>query len=361
MDSRLLATLNSEARNTRDPLVWARTVCRASAHYSRHGMTTEALKAISVVRDHYGIDIDPEIASWLMLAEGVLHYFQADTKAAYSRIKKAYGLAMALDTTSAMPICAAWMAHIEFHDGEYTKMYSHIEEALTLAQPDDHAAHARAALVLANSYQLAGSYSFARPWYEKARLRAADDGDNATLSAMLYNVAAFRAANVRLDDTFGIYSEKELHRAGMEMASSRHYDHAIGTRGLDFLSLLLRALIETIGKRFPEALDLFSIIDPTKLQAQMLTPMYVDMAWCQANNGNIEAAETNLKKALDGLQYVVEPDDKAYSFSRISQILILLNRSEESEPFKETANEALRSYRNFQASLLVQLHAIRKQ
>lgn len=361
MDSRLLATLNSEARNTRDPLIWARTVCRASAHYSRHGMTAEALKAISVVRDHYGIDIDPEIASWLMLAEGVLHYFRADTKAAYNQVKRAYGLAMALDTIGALPICAAWMAHIEFHDGEYTKMYSHIEEALRLAKPDDHAAHARAALVLANAYQLAGSYTFARPWYEKARLRAADDGDNATLSAMLYNVAAFRAANVRLDDTFGIHSEKEIHRAGMEMASSRHYDHAIGTRGLNFLSLLLRALIDTIGKRFQAALELFYEVDPSRLQAQMLAPMYADISWCLINTGKSEDAEINLQKAIEGLEFVQEHDDKAYTYSRISQTLSLLSRDEESARFKSTAIDALKVYRSFQESLLRQLHAIRKE
>lgn len=360
MDSRLLATLNSEARNTRDPLVWARTVCRASAHYSRHGMIAEALKAISVVRDHYGIDIDPEIASWLMLAEGILHYFRTDTKAAYNKIKRAYGLAMALDTISVMPICAAWMAHIEFHDGEYTKMYSHIEEALTLAKPDDHAAHARAALVLANAYQLAGSYTFARPWYEKARLRAADDGDNATLSAMLYNVAAFRAANVRLDDTFGLDVEKEGHRAGMETASSRHYDHAIGTRGLDFLSLLLRALIDTLARRFSEALELFEKIDPEKLQAQMLAPMYADIAWCNINIGKFEAAKNNLQKSMENLQFALELDDKAYANSRISQVLNLLGRPEECAQFRSTASEALKLYRTFQESLLIRLHAIRK-
>lgn len=361
MDSRLLATLNEQAAKTTDPLVWARTVCKAAAHYARHGMSPYALKAIGVVRDHYGVNLDPEVASWLMLSEGVLHYFKANTKDAYDKIRRAYGLAVALQTESALPVCAAWMALVEFHDGEYTKMSSHIEEALTTAKADDHPAHARAALVLADAYHLAGSYSLARPWYERARLRSADDGDNATLSAMLYNVAAIRAANVRLDDTFGVESTAEAHRAGMEIASSRHFDHAIDSHGLDFLSLLLRGLIKTVSKNFDEALDLFRDVDTVKLQSQMLSPMYVDMAWCLANTGKTKDGIQHMQLAIDNIDHLFEADDKAYVNSRISQILILLNEPEDSKPFEFEAKKSLNSHRAFQQRLLGQLEAIRKK
>lgn len=361
MDSRLLATLNEQAEKTTDPLIWARTVCRAAAHYARHGMSPQALRAIGVVRDHYGANLDPEVASWLMLAEGVLHYFKANTKDAYDRIRRAYGLAVALQTESALPVCAAWMALVEFHDCEYIKMSSHIEEALVTARPEDHAAHARAALVLADAYHLAGSYTLARPWYEKARLRSADDGDNATLSAMLYNVAAIRAANVRLNDTFGIDSASEAHRAGMEIASSRHYDHAIDSHGLAFLSLLLRGLLKTVSKNFEEALQLFGTIDISKLQYQMLSPLYVDMAWCMANMGRAEDATLHLSMAINNMGLLFEADDKAYVNSRISQILNLLERPDDSKPFKQAAIEYLSVHRAFQQGLLSQLEAIRKK
>lgn len=361
MDSRLLATLNEQAENTTDPLVWARTVCRAAAHYARHGMSFQALKAIGVVRDHYGINLDPEVASWLMLAEGVLHYFAVNTKDAYDRIRRAYGLAVALQNESALPICAAWMALVEFHDGEYTKMSSHLEEALTTARADDHPAHARACLVLADAYHLSGSYSLARPWYERARLRSADDGDNATLSAMLYNVAAIRAANARLDDTFGVESPAEKHRAGMEIASSRHYDHAIDSHGLDFLSLLLRGLVKTLSRNFDEALNLYREVEKSKLQPQMLSPMYADMAWCLVNTGKFEDGIRHMQLAIDSANHLYESDDRAYVNSRISQVLKLLNRSPESKQFELIAIIALNDHRTFQRTLLGQLEAIRKK
>ena len=240
-------------------------------------------------------------------------------------------------------------------------MSSHIEEALTTARPEDHAAHARAALVLADAYHLAGSYTLARPWYEKARLRSADDGDNATLSAMLYNVAAIRASNVRLNDTFGVESSAEAHRAGMEIASSRHYDHAIDTHGLAFLSLLLRGLLATVSKKFEEALHLFESIDTGKLQYQMLSPFYADMAWCMANTGRVADSNLNMTLAIDNMGHLFEADDKAYVNSRISQILILLKRPEDSKPFGLAATEYLTIHRAFQKGLLGQLEAIRKK
>lgn len=359
MDSRLLASLNHQAENTTDPLIWARTVCKAAAHFARHGMSAEALKGIGIVRDHYGTNIDPEVASWLMLAEGVLHYFKANTDDAYDRFRRAYGLAVALQTETALPICAAWMALIELHNGEYLKMSAHIEEALSAAKADDHAAHARAALVLADAYHLAGSYSLARPWYEKARLRSSDDGDNATLSAMLYNVAAMRASNARLDDTFGEDSSKEVHRAGMETASSRHYDHAINSHGLDFLSLLLRGLTKTLSKSYVEALEIYASIDQSKVPLQMLAPLFADMAWCHLNTDNPERADALLELAIFNIKSMSDFDDQAYVNSRISQILVKTGRTEESKPYKIAADFSLNKHREFQKKLLNQLDAIR--
>ena len=361
MDSRLLDSLNEQAANTRDPIAWARTVCRAAAHYARHGMSAEALTAIKNVRNHYGTDLDPEVASWLMLAEGVLNYFLARTAEAYGRIRTAYGLAVALQTDSALPICAAWMALIEFHDGEYVKMCSHLEEALTQAKSDDHPAHARASLVLADAYHLSGSYLLARPWYEEARFRAADDGDNASLSAMLHNVASIRAANTRLDDTFGLDAVKETQRASLETASSRHYDHAINTHGLGFLSLLLRGLTKTLSKNFAEAIDLFMQVDPEKLQRQMLSPYYIDLAWCHTNIGHSDEADRYLTTALTSATEMKEDDDRAYFYSRAAQVAERLARQLEADSFRIDANQYLTKHREFQIRLRNQLDMIRKK
>ena len=342
-------------------MVWSRTVCRASTHFARHGMMKEAMKAISVVRDHFGKEVPQEITSWLLLAEGVIHYFKVQTREAYERISQAYSLAVESKSEIVLPICAAWLANIEYYDCAYDSMAIHLEEAIRLAKPDDHQAHARAALTLADAYHVAGEYELARPWYFKARNRAADDGDTATLSAMLLNVAAVRASNVRIADTFGFESTKEANRAALEAASSRHYDHAIDTLGLDFLAKMLRGVIFTIQKKYPEAIEIFSEVDTSKLQKQMHSPYYVDIAWCYINQQNADEAGMYFRLAEKTLSDIAEADDLAYTLSRLSQISKIQGQPEEAAKYKEQADVALKSHRLFQAQMLLRLNSIFKK
>lgn len=358
MDSRLLATLNAQAGNTTDPVVWARAVCRAASHFARHGQTKEALISIGVVRAQFGNELHHEIASWLMLAEGVLHFFQVETRESYDRIRRAYGLAIALKTVSALPSCAAWMAHFEFNECMYDKMVVHLEEALTLAAADDHQAWARASLVMADAYHLAGEFALARPWYDKVRIRAAAEGDNATLSAMLYNVAAFRASNVRIADAFGTEMAAEAHRAAMETSSSYIYDYAIGTAGLDFLTQMLRGLMFTIDKKYDDALAMFAKIDLSKVQKRMLPTTYVDMGWCNANIGQPDAAWALVMLAADQMSSLTEADDVAYVACRISQVAKICDQPKEAEEYRAKAEVALVEHREFQRKLLSMLQKI---
>ena len=361
MDSRLLTNLNDEARNTRNPVVWARAVCRAASHFARQGRTDDAFTSIGVVRSQFKAELHHEVASWLMLAEGVLHYFRAETQKSYDRIRRAYGLAIALQTESALPSCAAWMAHIEFNDSKYEQMALHLEEAFTLASPSDHQAIARASLVLAMAYHLANEYQLARPWYERARQHASAEGDEATISAMLHDVAAYRASNVRLSDTFGEEYRKEADRANMEAASSLNYDTAIGHSSLNFLTLMLNGLMLTVSRKFSDALTTFSEIEISEVPKRLLPMIQADRAWCLANCARqIEAWEFVLL-ASGNIADVIDDDDVAYVFSRLSQTAELCNENYLAGVFKSDANRALEKHRHFQAELLVRVNNIVKE
>ena len=359
MDSRLLKTLNAQASVTTDPIVWARAVCRGASHFARHGMTLEALDSIDVVRKQFNNELHHEIASWLMLAEGVLHFFQSRPKEAYEKIRRAYGLAAAMETDSVLPTCAAWMAHIEFNDCRYERMAIYIEESLLSAAKDDHQARARASLVLGNAFMLAGDFSYARPWYEKARLCAAVEGDETTLSAMLYNVAAFRASNVRLADSFGIETSKEAHRAGMETSSSYVYDHMIATQVFNFSTKMLRGLLFTIDKKFVEAMEIFKTVELLTLPARMHGLVHVDMAWCAANLGFDNQCTLHSKMAAEKLADISEDDDAAYVKSRLSQIAYKTGRDQDGQEYLTSSHLHLDMHRDFQSSLLKNLLEIK--
>ena len=95
-----------------------------------------------------------------------------------------------------------------------------------------------------------------------------------------------------------------------------------------------------------EVLELFqwtkdNEINPKKLLDQMLAPMYADISWCCANLGDIDRAEKDVQRAIDYLGVTIDHDDKAYSNSRIAQVLDLLERNSEAEHYRHIANESL--------------------
>jgi len=358
MDSRLLANLNAQASGTRDPVIWAKAVCRAAAHFAAHGKTEEALTAIGVVRKQFGVNLHIEIASWLMLAEGVLHYFKAEIPQAFDRIRRAYGLAIALQNTSAFPACAAWMAHLAYNRGEFSDMVKHLEEALSKVQRTDHQAIARASLVMATALHYSNDFEKARPWYERARLNAASEGDDATISATLHNMASFRAFNIRLDDTFGGDTAKEAQRVSLEAGSSLTYDYAIGHRGLDFLGLMLQGLVALLDKRYQVGLEYLEKVDVGNIPERLRPSVLIDIAWCQTQLGNVDAGWKSAMEAVAILRAARDDDDIAYINSRLRQICLNRNHPQEAEQYQQVADAALARHREFQSELLSKLCTI---
>lgn len=358
MDSKLLTKLNAQAGSTQDPIVWAKAVCRAAAHFAGHGKTQEALAAINVVRAQFGKNLHFDIASWLMLAEGVLHYYRAQFPEAYDRVRRAYGLAIALKNISAFPSCAAWMAHLEYNAGEYKLMAQHLGEAAQTAQPTDYQAIARYSMIIAIGYHISGEFELSRPWYEKARLNAVAEGDNATLSATLHNMAATRASNLRLVECFGGNAEQEIRRVVLERGSSHTYDTAIGLQGLDVLSHMLNGLICTLDRRFDEALIAYRLVDVEAIPARFAPLVYIDRSWCLENIGDRSGSVACTEQALLSISAVSEHDDLAYIYSRLRQIMNAYGRADEALQFKNCAEEALTKHRQFQKNLLETIRSI---
>lgn len=358
MPSRLLEDLELQARSATTPENWSRAICRSAIHLARQGSYKEAHELIIRVRSAFGTELHIDVASWVMLAEGVLHFTKSDSRQAYDRIRRAYGLAVALRTETARPSCAAWMALIEFNASQFDLMIAHLREVLADAKPDDHNARGRACLVLADAFQVAGRYDLGRPWYEKTRLHATAEGDQSTLSALLYNVAVFRTANVRLSDAFGILEVSDAKRAAMEANSSLSYDYAVGSTSFTSVGPMLYGQLLAIERRFEDASKLLDTIIESNLRKTEIPILLCDRAWCYAMIGKISEAAEILPRAEVALGDLKDSDDLAYAQSRLSQVSELCGDNEAAHRFSVKAHEALAAHRTFQESLLVKLNSL---
>ncbi len=351
MESRLLRTLAAEANSSTDRDTWARAVCRSASHYARQGHTEEAMAAIATVRAKFGTELSVSTGTWLMLAEGIMHFFDDRWEQGFDRARRAYGIAFAANLNSAKATCAAWMAHMHFNALRYSEMATHIDEALTLADPNDHQARARASLVLADALHFAGDFQLARPWYERTRLHATAEGDEATLSAMLHNVAAFRAGNVRIADTFDSASPIEAKHALMQANSAWNFDSAIGTASFQMLVPLIQGQLLAVQRDFLAAERMLMTVDPGALESKSVPLLWVDLAWCLASQGRSAEALTYAEKASELLDAKTDIDEVAYINSRLSQVAFIRGDTADAAMRLTNATAALSTHRAVQDSL----------
>lgn len=358
MESILLTELDKRIRSSSDSVSWARDMCRAASHHARQGQADVALKWLDSVKQHFGKRIDPEVACWLMLAEGLVHYFEFRLITTQDLFRGAYGTALAFGSTLARPSCAAWMAFVEFNAGLYDSMIRFIEEALSGAAEDDHQARGRASLVLADAFHFAGSFTKARPWYERARQHAGAEGDGPTMNALMHNMAAYRTNNVRLADAFGQSTLPEAKQASMEAASASNYARAVGlsiwTR--DTAPLLQAQMLAVQGK-YDDALRLLNAVDGARLPPRERPMLAIERAWCLVGLESFDHVAEYAREAARADEIMQDPDDLAYVYARLAAMEARTG-SRYAERCAERAADALARHRELQRALEMKLDAL---
>lgn len=355
MASRLLTQLASRIAAARDPVEAACLRAQRGIYLARQGKVDEAEALVKALRDEFGTRPNAEVTAWVSLVEALIQFYGEPGPKALDRLRRAHALSRAMNHPVLVPLCAAWLAHIEFNSNRMEPMLQYAGEALRLAQPEHHAALARVSLVIADAFHYAGRFDLAKPWYAAVRQHALAEGDDAMISAMLHNVAAFRASGTRLQDAFGNPDREQLARAMLETESTGNFDTGIGTASLSWFVPLLRAQLLTVQGHFEEAIGLFS----TNLQsagaqgvARLLVSFYADSAWCKFRSGRPEEALADVALCLAAADKDCDADDLAASLARVSEILGAIGESAKAKHLNERANRALEAHRQQQSAVL---------
>lgn len=358
MASRLLTQLASRIAAARDPVEAACLRAQRGIYLARQGKYDAAQAIVKAIRDEFGARPHAEVTAWISLVEALVHFYSHPGPRARDRLQRAHALSRAMNHPLLVPLCAAWLAHIEFNANRMQPMLQYASEALRLAQPEHHSALARVSLVLADAFHFAGRFDLAKPWYAKVREHALAEGDDAMISAMLHNVAALRTNQVRLADAFGVSLHSEGARALMELESTANYDFGIGTLSLASFLPLVRAQLLVSQGSFAEAIPLFSeALDHDRVEnlERREACFFADRAWCHLKLGEPTAALADVERAcaLDGV--AADLDDRASTHARISAVLGALHQPERAAAHAQSAKELLDSHVEYQKKLLQQL------
>jgi tetratricopeptide (TPR) repeat protein len=291
----------------------------------------------------------------------LIHFYSHPGPKALDRLRRAHALSRAMNHPVLVPLCAAWLAHIEFNANRMEPMLQYAVQALQLAQPRHHAALARVSLVIADAFHFAGRFDLAKDWYAAVRQHALAEGDDAMISAMLHNVAAFRASKTRLAAAFGHADMEEASRARLEAESTNNFDIGIGTASLSWFVPLLRAQLLTVEGRYLEAIELFSSnLASAQSQgvARLVVSFLADSAWCKFNLGQMDEALADGIACLGSASEDCDPDDLAASFARVATIMEFLGRRDDALVLREKSRSSLEAHAAAQSKLLEGLLAL---
>lgn len=360
MKSRLLSRLDTDIRGATHELAADSLRCERAAYLARLGHFDEARGEIGALRQRYGAQPSTVISAWLHLAEALFEHYTDLGPHARDKLSRAYALSAAAGIKPLQALSAAWLAHLDYLMMDANAMVRRASEALTLARPDHHAALARVTLVIAQAYHEAGRYDRAQPWYQQARRHASADGDDATLSAMMWNMASLRVATWRQLAARGTpAAESEMHiLLGAE--STAHFDAMVGVRSLSALQPILRAQVCALLGKTSEALALFDAhLDAALRQGMQPVAgvLLADRAWCRVQAGAASAARNDANSSAAALDQPGSACDRAPGHTRLVQVFDALGEAAAAKRQRSLAAAAWADLETDQAHLIATLDA----
>lgn len=358
MYSRYLDQIDAEIANTLDELSADCLRAKRAAYLIRQGYNDEAAVIVEQLHVRYDSKPNAKISSWLNLVEGLKFVFGGLEVAAFDKMQRALALATAANLPSMRSLCAGWLANLKFGLLEIKGMGDRLEEALYVARKFDHQALARAGLVCAVALHFANRYDLARPWYKAARSHAAEEADDATVSALMHNIACMGVANLRQATLAGMGSSQLEPNALLEAESTSSYDNLVGTLSVSAWVPILRAQAASLTNDSAQALHTYGQhIDVARQQglSRVMCYMLADIAWCQLKVGQIELAESSAGAAEASIESTTLIDDRAATHSRLAAVFGALGNVENASKHDKLAAKDWFEFRQLQAAIVARV------
>lgn len=298
---------------------------------ARQGQLDEARAVHATLQAQYAAQPNASVSAWLCLADGLVCYFGDMSSVARDKMRRAYALSAAVRDMRLHALASAWLAHMDYVEHDFEVMARHLGEAFLYADAEHHSARARACLVVAQAYHFGGRFDSAQPWYTKSRQHASTEGDEAMLSAVMHNMAAFLTNEARNVVLRGSKDSAETSRVMLNIESTGNFDALVGTASLNALVPLLRAQVSALQGRWAEAVALYeSHFNDGLAQGleRMRASLGADLAWCRLQLGQAELALQDATAAAAKVEHDRDVDDRAAAHSRLSQVFAQLGQAD---------------------------------
>jgi hypothetical protein len=358
MLARLRQRLESAIPRATSRVVAGRLRGELAGLLARHGELDRARDEIAKLRAEFRFEPDAGVTAWVSLAEGLLDYYEDLDTGCRDRLQRAYSLASAAQMRPLQALSTAWLALLDYVQHDVDSMAQRLRHAFDLSTPDDHGVRARAGLVAAQGYHWSGHMERAQPWYDSARQHALADGDEAMMSAVLYNRYAIQmnlqreAEAQRVVDVGTQPTAETLAKLASDALrgaeSTERFDQMVGATSLHVLHPLMRAQLLTIQGQFDEARGLFAQHYEVGLQQGMKSKaalLLADRAWCEVRCGEVGKGLGLAHEAEAGLAALGDADDDAAARCRLVQVYEACGSADDKDRAIELREVAARHWR----------------
>lgn len=343
--SKLLDALNAQIAQATDAATRGELRARKAGYLARIGSFEEARQLIASLRQEFANGSSPATSIWIMLAEGLLHTFQEMSDEGADRIMRAHALARMTRDRNLISTSSAWHAFTQSERSEFKGMARSLEEALTNADSGDHEVLARIYMILANARMSVGDADEAYDLYMLSRHHALECGDQATIDALIYNMAAFALGWERARLCFGESNPEHLRRFRSELASAKTYQQLAGVSALsNFVYLWEARLLLLSGEMDAAIAALRSVrsMHPFARYNYHESLIDLEIAYCLARQNKLTEADVQGGAVLDADLSSLHDDDKlfaAWARLAILQSMPSLGSAKAAEESLATARE----------------------
>ena len=326
-----------------------------AAYWVRLGRVAEVELALQDLHHRYRSYPNVAISAWLNLVEGLAGHFGDMDPGARDKVLRSHALSSAAGLLPMQALAAAWLAHFDYTrlDAEATAV--HVRLSFSFSLLSDDSIRSRANLVVAQILHLAGRYDVAKSWYLRARFHANRDGDDATIGAILHNMAWLHMSNFRQ-----IYFANEFIPIQnldilMSAESAKNFDHHFNVNTLMTMEPILRAQIFSLRGQWLEALELYEkYFTSTSIKgaSRFLTISSVDQVWCRLNLGEKLRIQEDTLTAIQHIDENVQIDEFAAIHSRVVQIFEGIGNSGGAGHHREVAKNSWMVFSNLQERII---------
>lgn len=269
-------------------------LARKAAYLARIGRFDEARSIVAAVREAFSDGRSGRATAWLMWTEGLIHFYFDLNPNALDRVARAQLLAMAMRDKDLTALSSSWKAHMEFETSRFAAMGDSLRTAQVHVSPENHSAVTRLCMVVADALFLCGDHVNGQRWFMRGRDSALDEGDQASIEALVYNRAAFRLAWLRAQRCMRELSHDETGTVRKEVESACNLQDLTQVRALPDIVRLCEARAIALDGQFDVALAKLTAIQDAEgpFAHYNFSQAFValEIAYCHARLGNVEAA-----------------------------------------------------------------------